>query len=367
MKILLVEPNFPIPPKSKNHSSFLPIGLLKIAAYHQSKGDKVKLIRGNSPAGFVPDEIKITSLFTYWSKYVKESVDYYRQRYPYAKIEVGGIYASLMPEHCKKYTGCDEVVVGLYRNGAAEEFEPAYELVNVDYQIMHASRGCFRHCSFCGVWKIEKKVSYKQSLKKEIKSNKLVFYDNNLLTNPFIENILDEIAYAKINKKSVICESQSGFDGRILQEKPEIAKLLKKARFHYPRIAWDGGMKHKDKIKDQIKILKSAGYSHKDIYAFMLYNHESVSYLEMLEKLERCRKWGIQIIDCRFRPLNMTYERYNSRAVEQTAEDYHIASNWTDKQVRTFRKSVRRQNIAIRLDLPNYKYIVGIENKFIEM
>ena len=46
-KILLVEPNFPIPPKSKNHRDFLPIGLLKLASYHRAKGDKVKLVRGN--------------------------------------------------------------------------------------------------------------------------------------------------------------------------------------------------------------------------------------------------------------------------------------------------------------------------------
>ena len=32
-RVLLVEPNFPIPNKSRNHSNFLPIGLLKIAGY----------------------------------------------------------------------------------------------------------------------------------------------------------------------------------------------------------------------------------------------------------------------------------------------------------------------------------------------
>ncbi|PIP18082.1 MAG: Fe-S oxidoreductase, partial [Parcubacteria group bacterium CG23_combo_of_CG06-09_8_20_14_all_35_9] len=58
MKILLVEPNFPIPPKSKNHAHFLPIGLLKIASYHRSLGDKIELHRGNYPAQFYPDQIK---------------------------------------------------------------------------------------------------------------------------------------------------------------------------------------------------------------------------------------------------------------------------------------------------------------------
>ena len=43
--VLLVEPNFPIPNKSRNHSNFLPIGLLKIGAYLKSKNIKTKLIR----------------------------------------------------------------------------------------------------------------------------------------------------------------------------------------------------------------------------------------------------------------------------------------------------------------------------------
>ena len=43
--VLLVEPNFPIPNKSRNHSNFLPIGLLKIAAYLKSKNINVELIR----------------------------------------------------------------------------------------------------------------------------------------------------------------------------------------------------------------------------------------------------------------------------------------------------------------------------------
>ncbi|MBQ7928615.1 MAG: Fe-S oxidoreductase, partial [Methanobrevibacter sp.] len=43
--VLLVEPNFPIPAKSRNHKNFLPIGLLKIAAYLRTKDIDVRLIR----------------------------------------------------------------------------------------------------------------------------------------------------------------------------------------------------------------------------------------------------------------------------------------------------------------------------------
>ncbi len=365
MKILLVEPDFPIPAKSKNHANFLPIGLLKIASYHRTLGDKIELKRGNSHTSFYPDQIKITSLFTYWSKYVRESVEYYHRLYPKSIIEVGGIYASLMPEHCKSYTGCDKVGQGLYKNGLAEELEPAYDLVEVDYQIIHASRGCFRRCNFCGTWKIEPTVEYKKTLQKEIFSNMLIFYDNNLIANPHIENILNEISENRINHRVIHCESQSGLDGRILKEKPHIAFLLKKARFKNPRIAWDQEVSSKNEIKEQIDVLLQAGYRSKEIYIFMLYNHLNISYAEMREKLEQCRRWRVQVIDCRYRPLDATDDNYNPRAKRQTAQEYHIASNWTDWQVRRFRRAVRRQNIAIRMDLPNAKYIEGMERRFI--
>ncbi len=367
MNILLVEPCFPIPSKSKNHCNFLPIGLLKIASYHRSLGDRVELIRGNKPANSYPKQIKITSLFTYWSKYVKESVEYYHALYPRSFIEVGGIYASLMPKHCKAYTGCDKVSRGLYERGAAENMAPAYDLVNVDYQIVHASRGCFRHCHFCGTWKIEPRITYKKSLKKEIKFKKIVFYDNNLIANPSIENILSEIAETRINRCAVHCESQSGLDGRILEAKPHLSELLKKARFQNPRIAWDGGVSLSSRIKKQIDILLEGGYKSKEIYIFMMYNHELISYGEMREKLERCRGWGVQVIDCRFRPLDRTEDNYNPHVKKQNPNDYYIAPSWTDLQVRRFRRSVRRQNIAIRLDLPNARYINGMERKFIKI
>ena len=342
MKILLVEPGFPIPPKSKNHRDFLPVGLLKLASYHRERGDGVKLVRGNQHLlDFIPDQIKITSLFTYWSNYVRDSVNFYKGTYPRAKVIVGGIYASLMPEHCKQ-SGCDEVFVGV--DNRVEKFKPAYDLVEVDYQIVHTSRGCMRKCKFCGTWRIEPEFISKKSIKDEICSNRVIFYDNNLLANPYIKVILEELKNAKHNGRVVYSESQCGIDGRLLTS--EVAKLLKQARFLSPRIAWDHGYKQHSMIKKQIDMLVDAGYPSKDIYVFMIYNFEP-GYYEMLKKLKQCKKWGVQIADCRYRPLNQTYDNYNPRR-EQTSEDYYIHSKWTDKQIKLFRKKVRQQNIMIR-------------------
>lgn len=188
--VLLVEPNFPIPNKSRNHSNFLPIGLLKIAAYLKSKNINVKLIRfeenKNEDYGqvtfdmpnkkkeeFNPDLICVTSIFTYWSKYVKNAVFYYKNKFKGVPILVGGVYASLMPEHCKKYTKCNDVIQGPIPE--AENLIPDYDLVDVDYQIIHTSRGCIRKCGFCGTYIIEPEWHCKKSIKDEIIKKKLVF------------------------------------------------------------------------------------------------------------------------------------------------------------------------------------------------
>jgi len=47
--VLLVEPDFPVPQKSKNHAKFLPLPLLKAARYFEGRGDRVQLVRGNRP------------------------------------------------------------------------------------------------------------------------------------------------------------------------------------------------------------------------------------------------------------------------------------------------------------------------------
>lgn len=376
-KVLLVEPEFPIPTKSKNHKDFLPIGLLKLACYHKSIGNKVTIVRGNLNIDELnkkmefkkPDWIGVTSLFTYWSEYVRQTVQHYKKLFPKAKITVGGIYASLMPKHCKEYTGCDEV-----KRGLTPEIEKYvmnnkldYKLLSnphpINYQIIHASRGCFRKCKFCGTWKIEPRVIYKKSIKDEISSNRLIFYDNNLLTNPNIENLLEEISNLRFKKKPIICESQSGFDGRILLEKPYLSKLIKKARFQNIRIAWDWHYMQYKEIKKQLKLLIKAGYNSKDLYVFMIYNWE-IPFKEMEKKRIKCWKWKVQISDCRYRPLKQTFDNYSPRK-KQNNEDYFIHPSWTDAEVKQFRRNVRRQNICIRMNFPFHSKL--LENKKIKL
>jgi len=364
-KILFIQPNFPAPTKSRHNKPSLAIGLLKIAAYMRARGCHVKFVSGiandmfklSEISDFLPDEIWITSLFTYWSKYVREAVQYYKKAFPSAYIRVGGIYASLLPpEEVKEYTGCDEVYQGVIPEVEeyAKSHPPAYDLLGdvnsrpINFQIVHASRGCPRKCPFCGTWRIELEFTYKQSIREEIFLPGVVFYDNNLLMNPYIESILEELIELRREGKVKWVESESGLDGRVLLEKPHLAKMIKQAGFRYPRIAWDWGYDQIDYIKRQIQALVEAGYKSRDIFVFMLYNYK-IPFEEMERKRIMCWKWQVQIADCRFRPLDQLFDEYNPRLIGQTSKDYFISEGWNDALIKQFRRNVRQQNICVRM------------------
>ena len=257
-----------------------------------------------------------------------------------------------------EYTGCDEVFQGILPE--AEKCFPAYDLITdinphpVDYQILHTSRGCERHCAFCGTWKIEPKFIAETTIKAKIRFKKLVFYDNNFLANPHIERILEELIELKTAKQILWCESQSGFDARILTGKKRLAELLKNAGFRNPRIAWDGPRKDYKKIGRAIEILASNGFPIKEISVFVLYNWD-LSFDEMEQKRIQCWQWGVQVADCRNRPLNQLFDNYRPR-LRQTSKDYYIheIAGWTDALVKQFRKNVREHNICVRQDYPVY-------------
>ena len=208
-----------MPKASKLNLNNLPIALLKIGACLREYGFDIELIFHDSnaedpsqtylvdvPAEDKPSIIFVTSIFTYWSSHVRDAVQHYKKKYPDVPVIVGGIYASLMPQHCREYTGCDEVVVGVMPD--AEDVRPAYDLVDVDFQIIHTSRGCTRQCKSCGTYLIEPCFMYKNSIIGEICKRKVVFYDNNFLQNPFIGDILDELIELKSDRTILWCQCQ---------------------------------------------------------------------------------------------------------------------------------------------------------------
>ena len=333
----------------------MPIGLLKLGALYKSRGWDVRLVCGNTLLyDFEPQHILVTSLFTYWSRYVADAALYYHAMFPHAKLIVGGIFASLLPDVCKRMTGADQVFVGIHEE--AERFEPDYGLLDeeLDYEILHSSRGCVRRCGFCYTWKIEPEFYALRALSERIHKNRVVLYDNNFLANPFVEDLLDDLAKARVNGRPVQYECQSGFDGRLLT--PFLAQKLKRAHFVYPRIAWDGPISDCENIRTQLGMLIDAGYQSKSISVFMLYNWD-IPFKQMELKRLKVWEWKVQITDCRFRPVTQLYDHFDARK-PRGSDAYFIHGAWTDDQIKQFRRNVRRQNICVRHGIPFHSSVL---------
>lgn len=348
---LLIQPHFHKPQKSRNHSMFCPLPLLKFATFcrdHHKKYHLIEFKRGNDKIRSEDvDLILVTTSFTYYSRQVRDCVQYYKKLYPHAELICGGVYATLLPKHCKEYTGCDEVVVGVV--GEVENLIPAYDLVTTDYQILHTSRGCIRNCNFCATYNIEPRYSAKKSIRREVVKKKLIFYDNNLLSNPHVDNILNELIRLRKHKKIRYCEAQSGIDARLLTQ--EIADKLYKAGFKNIQFAWDGYYKEKEDIHEAIHKLHKAGYRVHEIKVFILYNYH-IPYTECEKKRAYLSRCGVQVTPCRYIPPYATNDGYNPYKKQQERTEYYIHVEWTDKQIRQFKRNCRQHNICKRFHQP---------------
>ncbi len=118
-----------------------------------------------------PDVVLLTSAMTYWYPGVQAVVDLVRRRFGSVPVVLGGIYATLCPEHARAETGADLVVPGpagaaLFTALAAaldsSPFSipdlpgpddlplPAFDLLRDKTCLpVLTSRGCPFRCSFC--------------------------------------------------------------------------------------------------------------------------------------------------------------------------------------------------------------------------
>ena len=312
MKALLVKPPY--------YSAFPPLGLLKISALLNQRGytpsGTERFHEGpNRPAEFIPDEIFVTSLFTYSWKAVHNSVGYYKRLYPKAKIFLGGLYASLLPEHAAS-SGA-EIHQGLLEE--AEDLMPDYSLVpNWDGSIIFSSRGCIRKCPFCAVPILEKEFVAKKSISKFIHPShtRVILWDNNFLSSPYWYDILSEIKQRKL-----WVDFNQGLDIRLVDE--EKAEMIASMKTRLIRSAYDSKFSKKE-VQRGIELLSSKGISPRKILLYTLFNFENDTPDDLLNRMLDVMEWGAVSYPMRYQPIKLPY------ALEK---DSYTAPNWAAEEL----------------------------------
>jgi len=307
--------------------------------------DRIK----NNP---VPDAILVSSIMTYWYHGPQRVVEILREIYPGIPIILGGIYATLLPEHAKKVIKPDYIICGpgevqvlqlladILNNEIESDFEkksiddypyPAFELINhPDYLAILTARGCPYDCSFCAQKKISMSFTQRspESVVKEIKFhyNKFklfdfAFYDDALFINKknHIEIILNKIIESRL---PIRLHSPNGLFAKLIDE--HLAELLFKANFKTIRLSFETSneLRRKDmnsKVSNNdmvhaVENLEKAGFKRNKIEAYALMGLPGQSIEEVFTSMIFLNNLGVQIKLASYSPIPGTKD-FN-RAVE---------------------------------------------------
>ena len=293
--ILLVKPKY--------YSAYPPIGLLKLSAYQKELGNTTELVWGTGrPVQVEPDIIYITSLFTWAWEPVWQAVRYYSLKFPNAELWLGGLYASLMPEHAA-LSGVkpERIFRGIHFE--AECRLPDYELVpswnkKEKASIIFATRGCVRSCTFCGVSRIEGKLnSEKNSIKGLIwpGHTRVILFDNNFLASSKWESVLSEI-----QELGISVDFNQGLDARLITG--EVAKKISQLKIdRFVRLAYDTS-EMGPYVENAINLLRSSGIDGRNILVYLLYNFTD-SPQDLFMRIRNVLSWGGVAYPMRFQPI----------------------------------------------------------------
>lgn len=293
MKYLLLEPAI----SSKAYN----IALMKWARWCEENGYEYQYVRGMVKPDIIPDKILISCVFTYYSKKIEKTIDYYLKMFPNSRCLVGGVFPTLQPNwfNKSKWNTIFERRVEIHK-GRNEEIENLIPKWNVEVKdedlfksktsiqkakdrqnsiVMYSSRGCVNKCAYCAVPKLEGDMHSFRSIKtfievgkKELPNAKsLVLYDNNFTEHAYFHDICDEIIKSDMPVDIHGLHVDSFTEDKAAKfAKMKFGSQGKTSSTPYLRFSFDK-MKYKDNIYQALKLTKKYNIQ-AQFFCYMLYN-----------------------------------------------------------------------------------------------
>lgn len=285
------------------------------------------------------DEIYISTSMTYYHESVHEVVKICKELLPGKKISLGGIYATLCPEHAKQ-SGAEEINIGEFCG--ATDMPTDLSVLNYvpSYAIIKSTHGCPNNCSYCAVSILEgRKMRYRNldGVMNDILEKyhvygikDFVFFESNLLVNMerhFLV-LLDRIIESGIKIK---LHCPEGFE--ISKVTKKVAEKMYKAGFRKINLALetvsDDMLKrfHKgntiSNFASAVKHLKDAGI--KSVRVFLLVGLPDQDIDSILKSYAYVWKHDCRLTFMPFTPIPKTaeYENYKERFSNRGLEELH--------------------------------------------
>jgi radical SAM superfamily enzyme YgiQ (UPF0313 family) len=275
-----------------------------------------------------PDLILVTSFMTYWYTGVAETIAFLRRHWPGVPIWLGGIYATLLPDHARNHSGADQVLPGPWDRGKfqmAAEFlgtdscwdgenfpcwpYPVFDLYpHLPYVCLLTRWGCPFSCTYCASSKLmpgRQSRSPEQVVKEILYWNHkfgiqdFAFYDDALLIQPsrHILPILREII-----RLGLACRFHTPNALHAKEIDEETARLLFQAGVKTLRLGLEtaderlqmesGGKVTNQDFRHAVRALKKAGFAGEEIGVYLLAGMPGQRIEEVKESMAFVREAG---------------------------------------------------------------------------
>jgi len=291
-----------------------------------------------------PDLILVTSMMTYWYTGVQETIAELRRRWCDVPIHLGGVYATLCPEHARNHAGADRVVAGAGEPALLERLEletgfrtparfdpddldsypyPAFDLQHrIDYVPLTTSRGCPFACPYCasGLLQPEYRRRSPQRVFEEIRYwnenfgvRDFVFYDDALLYDaanhflPLVEKVIGLQKGLRFHTPNAL---------HIRWITPAVARAMRGAGFETIRLGLETadrgdrpGFDRKvtsAEFHQAVANLGRAGFAADRIGVYLLVGLPGQSPAAVAESIHRVRKSGATPVPAYYSPIPNT-------------------------------------------------------------
>ncbi|MBN1559240.1 radical SAM protein [candidate division KSB1 bacterium] len=296
-----------------------------------------------------PDIVLVTSFMTYWYPAVIDAILLLRKCFPNAKIILGGIYATLCPEHARIHAAPDYIVTGEGEvkavrliaellNGPGRDYDyheldelpmPAFDLYPTLYSVaLLTSRGCPNACSFCasGILtagyrrrSVENVIDEIRFWRQQYEIEHFTFFDDALLhrSSQFIKPVLRGV---RDSGWSINFYTPNGLTPRYIDE--EMAELFFSARVRHIRLSFETSNEGRQKamsakvtnfeLARALDNLERAGFEKKEIGVYVLMGLPGQRAAEVRETAAFVHRLGARVKVASFSPIPGTVEWQNA-------------------------------------------------------
>jgi radical SAM superfamily enzyme YgiQ (UPF0313 family) len=278
-----------------------------------------------------PDVIMVTSLMTYWLDGLRFTLNILKQRFPRARVVLGGLLPTLAPlvaralpqvDHCVAGKG-EAVAVRLLRglgakitapgsgNGGSRSVYPAVDLCGTqDVVPLLTARGCPGHCRYCasGLLNPVFRERRPSDILAEIKqrrerfhSTHFIIFDDALLINKKQRFLPVFSRLPAAGAETVRFHTPNGLHAREIDR--ETAMVMRQAGFRTLRLSFEAlnanVLRHSDgkvtrgEMERAVRCLEQAGYPRGQLGAYLLFGYPGQTFQDMEASLSFISEMGL--------------------------------------------------------------------------